>query len=217
MNSQKSTAAGRPAVKRRQKGEKRMVQIIEAAEQVLVERGYEGSNTNLIASRAGISPGSLYQFFRNKDEIYQELAARYAEAFGAALDHAFLTDIAVLTVDAMVDRIVDTLIAVNVAHPGLRSVFRGWDTPPGLAAAIAPLRDGIVNRVQMIVARRLPAASPHRQRMVAIVTTEIFRSLAPLALLSPEPARTAFVTELKQALSSYIRATEARDTDSLVR
>ena len=41
--------------------------IIEAAAQVLETEGFEGFNTNAIARLAGVSIGSLYQYFPGKD------------------------------------------------------------------------------------------------------------------------------------------------------
>ncbi|PTQ13208.1 TetR family transcriptional regulator [Sphingomonas oleivorans] len=204
-----STEDGAKApIRRRERGERRMAQIVEAAAVVLVERGYENANTNLIAAQAGISPGSLYQFFRNKEEIARAVARNYAAIFAEALDQAFLIEIADLPVEAMVDRIVDTLIAVNVAHPALRTVFRGWDAPPGLAEAIRPLQEGIIDRVTMIVARRLPGLAEAERRVIATVTIEIFRGLVPLVLLSDTERRPVFTRELKRALTSYIAAAE---------
>jgi AcrR family transcriptional regulator len=43
--------------------------ILDAAAEILEERGYEGVSTNRIAAAAEISPGSLYQYFPNKDAI----------------------------------------------------------------------------------------------------------------------------------------------------
>ena len=53
--------------------------ILEATAQVLVEHGYAGANTNLIAERAGVSVGSLYQYFPNKDALVAALHERHAE------------------------------------------------------------------------------------------------------------------------------------------
>ncbi|WP_239656260.1 TetR/AcrR family transcriptional regulator [Mycobacterium riyadhense] len=53
--------------------------ILDAAAEVLKERGYDGASTNRIAEAAGISPGSLYQYFPNKDSILEALVAEYAE------------------------------------------------------------------------------------------------------------------------------------------
>lgn len=43
--------------------------IVQAAAEVLLNEGVKGFNTNNIASRAGVSIGSLYQYFPNKDSI----------------------------------------------------------------------------------------------------------------------------------------------------
>jgi AcrR family transcriptional regulator len=51
--------------------------LIEAAAQVLVDRGYEGASTNAIAERAGVSVGSLYQYFTGKADVFRELTERH--------------------------------------------------------------------------------------------------------------------------------------------
>src|SRR5215469_2870627 len=61
--------------------------ILEAATRILESDGLRGFNTNLIAARAGVSIGSLYQYFPNKDTIVLALISRYEER----LDHAVVT------------------------------------------------------------------------------------------------------------------------------
>jgi AcrR family transcriptional regulator len=51
--------------------------ILEAAAQVLLREGYARSTTNRIAERAGISVGSLYQYFDDKDAIFDGLLKDY--------------------------------------------------------------------------------------------------------------------------------------------
>lgn len=53
--------------------------IVEAAAQVFEAKGYTGANTNLIAKRAGVSVGSLYQYFSNKDSILYALMKRHMD------------------------------------------------------------------------------------------------------------------------------------------
>jgi AcrR family transcriptional regulator len=55
--------------------------IIEAAPQVLETEGFEGFNTNAIARRAGVSIGSLYQYFLGKDSLSIALMNREANRF----------------------------------------------------------------------------------------------------------------------------------------
>ncbi|SFW87748.1 TetR/AcrR family transcriptional regulator [Amycolatopsis australiensis] len=53
--------------------------ILTAAAHVFAEHGYAAGTTNRIAERAGISIGSLYQYFPNKDAILAELLTRHLD------------------------------------------------------------------------------------------------------------------------------------------
>jgi AcrR family transcriptional regulator len=58
--------------------------IVEATAQILERRGSEGLNTNAVAERAGVSIGTLYQYFADKQALLVAAArrelAREAEA-----------------------------------------------------------------------------------------------------------------------------------------
>lgn len=50
--------------------------IVDAAARIVAERGLAGFNTNAVAERAGVSIGSLYQYFPNKDAVMAALIVR---------------------------------------------------------------------------------------------------------------------------------------------
>ncbi|MEV0276362.1 TetR/AcrR family transcriptional regulator [Streptomyces sp. NPDC050610] len=54
--------------------------ILKAAADVFADYGYAAGTTNRIAERAGISIGSLYQYYPNKDAILVELTAAHLDA-----------------------------------------------------------------------------------------------------------------------------------------
>jgi AcrR family transcriptional regulator len=54
--------------------------ILEAAERLLVEQGYAAASTNAIARRAGVSIGSLYQYFPDKEAVFREVLNRHHAA-----------------------------------------------------------------------------------------------------------------------------------------
>lgn len=58
--------------------------ILASAAQVFAEYGYAAGTTNRIAERAGVSIGSLYQYFPNKDAVLRALMDAHVEA-GARL------------------------------------------------------------------------------------------------------------------------------------
>uniref|UniRef100_UPI00056AEC4A helix-turn-helix domain-containing protein n=2 Tax=Streptomyces TaxID=1883 RepID=UPI00056AEC4A len=63
-------AAGKAAAPRRQaRGERRIAQLLDAAASVFCRTGYAAASTNAIAREAEVSPGTLYQFFPNKEAI----------------------------------------------------------------------------------------------------------------------------------------------------
>ena len=52
--------------------------ILDAAARILVESGYAAASTNRIAERAGVSIGSLYEYFPGKEAVFGELRRREA-------------------------------------------------------------------------------------------------------------------------------------------
>ncbi|WP_374575294.1 TetR/AcrR family transcriptional regulator [Phenylobacterium sp.] len=62
--------------------------ILEGAARILETEGLEGFNTNAVAGAAGVSVGSLYQYFPGKDAIMAGLIRREAQAFRERLDEA---------------------------------------------------------------------------------------------------------------------------------
>lgn len=80
--------------------------IVEAAAHILIKHGYDAFTTNRVAERAGVSIGSLYQYFPNKDALLSELMRRH------------LVDIE-QSVEAMAARALTAPLA-DVIHDGIQ-------------------------------------------------------------------------------------------------
>jgi AcrR family transcriptional regulator len=50
--------------------------ILEAAARILEQSGFSGFNTNAVAALAGVSPGSLYQYYPDKEALLRDLVMR---------------------------------------------------------------------------------------------------------------------------------------------
>jgi AcrR family transcriptional regulator len=62
--------------------------ILEASARILESDGTHGFNTNAIATKAGVSVGSLYQYFPNKDAIVLALIGSYEDGLQNAVAEA---------------------------------------------------------------------------------------------------------------------------------
>jgi AcrR family transcriptional regulator len=106
--------------------------IIEAAAQLIGHEGLDGFNTNAVADRAGVSIGSLYQYFPNKDAIMAALIRRTqaerAQALAAVLaqPHKGITDLVRAIVQAVTrQNRENALLAAAIDHEEARLPVQG--------------------------------------------------------------------------------------------
>lgn len=72
-------------LKERQRQERERL-ILQAAEELLLERGYHDTSIDDIAARVGISKGTVYLHFASKDDLVFALLGRGMRQFVATLD-----------------------------------------------------------------------------------------------------------------------------------
>jgi AcrR family transcriptional regulator len=67
--------------------ERRRQQIIVAAKRVFSDKGFSRATMEDIAKEAELSPGTLYLYFKNKDELYASLSIRILQYLLIRLEH----------------------------------------------------------------------------------------------------------------------------------
>jgi AcrR family transcriptional regulator len=190
--------------RRQARGMQRIEQILAAAAEVFAEVGYEAATTNAIAARAQMSPGSLYQFFPHKDAIAQALATRYVDELALTQESAFSADLAYVTLDELLDQVVDPLVRFNIANPGFQVLFADSAVPRQVASAPVQLHDAVLGRVEAMIAARAPDLPREQRIRVARVSVQVFRAILPLVLSSSPEEQEAIVGELKNVLRGYL-------------
>jgi AcrR family transcriptional regulator len=96
--------------------------ILEACARILEERGYSGMSTNNVAERAGVSIGSLYQYFPGKEALLVALRDRHAAQMGEAIG-AVLSDSAQAGLRPAIAALVRAAIAAHEVEPELHRVL----------------------------------------------------------------------------------------------
>jgi AcrR family transcriptional regulator len=199
-------SANSQETKRQARGRVRIDQILVAASETFGELGYESATTNAIAARAGISPGSLYQFFKNKEDIAHALSERYAEHLseiefgGSALESA--------TLESAVHAAIVPIVEFNVATPGFKALFARTDMPASMREAVAPVNEKLHSRIRAAVARLVPQLGEGDLERTVVVVMHMVQGLMPVIVAAPYAERAALVRELERSLVAYLRSVE---------
>ncbi len=96
--------------------------ILEATTRILIEDGYEQANTNRIAERAGVSIGSLYQYFPNKESLMTALMVQHSQEMVKIVESK-LTNFNGSPVEIAITEIIKAVIAAHAIDPRLHRVL----------------------------------------------------------------------------------------------
>lgn len=97
--------------------------ILEATAQLLKEEGYDRLSTNRVAKRAGVSVGSLYQYFGNKETLVMALFDRHMGAMMSVVRARLLAVYDEADLQGMTPGVIDAIIEGNSVDPVMLSVL----------------------------------------------------------------------------------------------
>jgi AcrR family transcriptional regulator len=97
--------------------------ILDATAHVLVTDGYDQTSTNRVALRAGVSIGSLYQYFPNKEALVGELVDRFSSQILELLLNG-LRERAELPPEELARELVSAMVRIKRRDPNLARVLR---------------------------------------------------------------------------------------------
>lgn len=173
----------------RARGQQRVAAILDAAEQLYAEAGYEPATTNDIAARAATSIGSLYQFFPNKEAILHAVAARYREGMLAVYDQFLTPDTSGLSLADLVERLIMAVVEYGGAHLGLSRVLLQGQANPEVATAAHILEREVISRLDRLLEARAPWLSDEARVLYAHVGLTAFNALLSLAITEKHAGR----------------------------
>ncbi|WP_043932915.1 TetR/AcrR family transcriptional regulator [Bacillus sp. EB01] len=95
----------------RKEAEERRNEILNAADELFAQKGFDGTSTNDILEKVGIARGTLYYHFKSKEDIMDALIDRYSDhLLGAALEIATEKSIPVF------ERIIRVVLSMNLSE-----------------------------------------------------------------------------------------------------
>ncbi|MBK7368994.1 MAG: TetR family transcriptional regulator [Candidatus Eisenbacteria bacterium] len=202
-------ATRRPA--QQDRGQKRIEELLDAAEAVIVESGVDGMTTNAVAERAGAGMGSLYHFFASKEAILGALAERYMGVMRSLTAYEGRAELRTLPLATLADAIVDPLAEFFRRTPAYSHVFHAIDRPGARDRACGELHEAASAQVESIIAARAPHLDPKRRRVHAMAAVEMVHALLTAAFAGPAAQRAPLIAETKRLLALHAEMIEKGD------
>ncbi|WP_369252304.1 TetR family transcriptional regulator [Streptomyces sp. R41] len=203
MPEKQQEADERPR-RRQARGERRIAQLLEAAASVFCTTGYTAASTNAIAREAGVSPGTLYQFFPNKEAIAIELGDRLMHEMRATYGEALAPVDPATPLEEAVGAAVDRFIAFNCDHPVFFALMHGPDIPGRITEEHDALHATLVSRIEALLSSLLPTTPTAEVTRTAHVCLGMYKAGLELVLAHEGAEREAYVRELKNILFRYL-------------
>jgi AcrR family transcriptional regulator len=164
--------------------------IVEASTQLLLDQGYDRFTTARAAERAGVSIGSLYQYFPNKGALAAAVIDRCCAGFIAALDEA-LAGRPRITLAECVRAIVDVILVSHELTPELHRIVT--DLAPRIGVADKAERVGrkMAEAIEAVLRLHRDEIAPDIDLGTAstIIETLLVALAQRAALAAPAPAR----------------------------
>jgi AcrR family transcriptional regulator len=129
--------------------------ILDGATRVLTSHGYGQMSTNRVAEAAGVSVGSLYRYFADKDEIFEVLRLRASDAILDRLTGA-IADAAGRSPRVGVRAVISSLVMALQEHqPVVRALVN--EVPMGTQANVLPeIERGLATFTRIYAAQQAP-------------------------------------------------------------
>lgn len=96
--------------------------LLEATARVLMKDGYDGASTNKIAAVAGVSIGSLYQYFPSKEALVAAVIDRHMHEMMQAVRDA-LAKVATRPIEVAARELVSVMLDAHRVNPKLHRVL----------------------------------------------------------------------------------------------
>jgi AcrR family transcriptional regulator len=111
--------------------------ILESANRLFCERGYYQTTTNHIAEAAGVSIGSLYAYYEDREEILSDLLVKFDSSLNRALDElAHETELCKSDVRLWIRRVIERMVSLRDSTRELHTQLRGLAYSSPKVAAI---------------------------------------------------------------------------------
>lgn len=175
--------------------------ILTATTHILIEEGYDKASTNRIAERAGISIGSLYQYFPNKESLIAALRDRHVSRMMATIESK-LKDLDNAPIEVVLPELVKANIAAHAIEPALHKVLH--EQVPRLNETQS--ENSMTKLLQNYLAKQCDRLTPQNLEYIVFIVERTVEALTHAAVIErPELLHNRQLEqEINQMLLCYL-------------
>jgi AcrR family transcriptional regulator len=181
----------------------RVQRMLDACAELVDEVGYEGLTTTLLAERAEVAIGSVYQFFPDKRAIVQALAMRNMDAYLQGLSARFESETFAHWWDG-VDAAIDVYIHMHRAVAGFRTLHFGDVVDVHLLDIERDNNTVIADRLAELLVEQFQLIDRARLRFALEISVEAADALIKLAFRRDTTGDEQTIAEAKALIREYL-------------
>jgi AcrR family transcriptional regulator len=181
----------------------RVNRMLDACAELVDEVGYDGLTTTLLAERAGVAIGSVYQFFPDKRAIVQQLTLRNVDTYVERLTGRIANGDLANWWDA-VDAAIDEYIDMHRSVPGFRTLHFGDVVDRHLLDDERDNDAVIAEQLVRVLAGGFGLAEGTNLSFSLAIAVEIADSLIKLAFRLRPDGDEAVLVEAKDIIRDYL-------------
>lgn len=168
--------------------------ILEATSQVLVQRGYEGATTGAVVERAGVSIGTLYQYFPNKESLVAALIDQHVRDVLTLVQSALIGH-ASEPLPVVLREVIKASLDAHRLNPELHKVLIEQVPREGALAEALDIGERLTGMLQAHIQERCPGLARSRARLIAFVVETTVEALTHRAVIDRPRWLTAGILE----------------------
>lgn len=186
-----------------QRSAERVARMLDACAQLLDEVGYTKLTTTLIAQRAEVAIGSVYQFFGDKRAVVRALGMRNLDLFFGRIEER-TADTPTDRWWELVDIVIDEYICMHRSQPGFCTLHFGDIVDIHLLDDSRSNNDVLTDRLITLMDQRFHLPVTERTRLSITVAVETGDVLVKLAFRHDPQGDDRILTEAKTLIRDYV-------------
>jgi AcrR family transcriptional regulator len=185
--------------------------ILQAAARILVRDGYDHTSTNRVAEEAGVSVGSLYQYFPSKEALVAALHERHTTRIAQVFDRK-LSQVEGAPMPVVVREVVEAVFAAHRVSARLHKVLHEQMPRVGQLAKLADLQSFATARIEAVLGRYEQQIAATDLRLTAFILVQTVEALSHAALSHPRYlANDDYLNQIVELITRYLQPRSGGD------